>query len=234
MGAFAIAGVVALGRPSALPVQQAAAAQMAAAPQAPGLTLDQLAFRIALLERRADAAPADGGTLGAALGLVALQDARRRFDAGQPFVIEIAALRRFSPALAESAALDLAERHAAQGIETVEAIRRHFTRLRPMLERQATPPGGVGAWLGRGWQSMLETLALADAQPPAGAEALRLVDEALAAGDLGAAQDAAGRLHGEAARMLDSWLPALRARLATERAFDALQSEGWRRMVVAQ
>ncbi len=229
--AFAIAGIVAFGAPSTLPVQQATAAQIVAPPQAPGFTLDQLAFRLTLLERRADAAPADGGVVGAAIGLVVLQDARRRLDAGQPFATELAALRRFAPTLAESDALDIAERHAAQGIETTEAIRRHFARLRPMLERQAAPPGGVGAWLGRGWRSVLETLALADARPPGGVEALRLVDEALAVGDLGAAQDAADRLQGEAARMLHSWLPVVRARLSAERAFDALKAESWRRMV---
>jgi hypothetical protein len=229
-GALALAGIFVFGRPSTSLVVPATAAQMAAAPQAAGIALDQLAFRLALLERRAEAAPPDGGMVSAALGLVALQEARRRLDAGQPFAAEIAALRRFQPALAGSDALDTAERHAAQGIETMEAIRRHFARLRPMLERQAAPPGGVGAWLGRGWQAVLETLALTDARPPVGAEALRAVDEALAAGDLGTAQAASERLQGEAAHMLDSWLPALRARLATERAFDTLQMESWRRM----
>ena len=54
---------------------------------------------------------------------------------------------------------------------------------------------------------------------------------ALAAGDLGAAYEAARTLHSKVVRMLDIRLPALGARLATERAFDALQAESWQPMV---
>ena len=69
------------------------------------------------------------------------------------------------------------------------------------------------------------------AAPPDAAEAFRLVDQALAAGDLGAAYEAARTLHSKVVRMLDIRLPALGARLATERAFDALQAESWQPMV---
>ncbi|MBJ7252173.1 MAG: hypothetical protein JHC89_12435 [Acetobacteraceae bacterium] len=69
------------------------------------------------------------------------------------------------------------------------------------------------------------------AAPPYAAEGFRLVDQALAAGDLGAAYEAARRLHSKAVRMLDIWLPALGARLSTERAFDALQAERWHQIV---
>lgn len=69
------------------------------------------------------------------------------------------------------------------------------------------------------------------AAPPDAAEAFRLLDHALAAGGLGAVYEAARRLHSKVVRMLDVWLPALGARLATERAFDALQAESWHQMV---
>lgn len=227
-GAFVMFASRDTGAPS-VATHAASAAPAVVPPAASTAALDQLAFRIAMLERQAVAASPDRDLLGSVLALIAVQEMRRRLQAGQPFVAEISALRRVAPPL-DGDALSVVERHAAQGLETAATLRRQFARMRPMLERQAATTGSATGWFGRAWHGVLVTLSIADAPVPDGVQALHRIDAALAADDLDMALAAAQRLDGEAARMLRAWLSALGARLETERALDALQMAAWQRV----
>lgn len=222
-----VVAVMLLGA-AALALQGYARSPHAAAPPAQVAAVDQLGFRIALLERRLDTAPPDGGQLGATIVLLALQEMRRKLDAGQPFAVEAAAFRRVAPGLAREDVFARAERHAERGVPTVPALRREFAQLRPMVERQISAAGGIAGRVARGWQDVLLTLSLADPQPPSAAQALLQLDEALVAGDARAALAAGQHMAGEGAALVDPWLTALRARVEAERDFDTLQTAGWR------
>lgn len=215
--------------PEPAAVIPAAAIPAASAPAS--AAVDQLAFRVALLERRAVAPAAAAAPVDGALSLLALHDLRRRLDAGEVFDQEAAALRRFAPAMADLPAFLALEALAPRGVETTAALAQQFAQLRPMLDRHLQPASGVVDRIWRGWQWTLVTLAVSDPMPEPAAIALRRVEEALARADARAALEAAATLDGEPGTILRPWLTALRARVAADGAAEALRHAAWQRVL---
>jgi hypothetical protein len=188
--------------------------------------LDALAFRLALLERRA--APAASAPLAPGarelLTLLALQELAERVERGLPFEGVLPAVDATPAAALQTLAL-----HAPRGVPTQRRLEADFARLRPLIESQAAPAGttGLGRTLGR-LQGLAAELNLMEPPP---ADATRLAIAAMAAAlseaRLGAVLAEAARLDAAARQMADAWLTALRARDDVLSSIEILRRSTW-------
>lgn len=221
VGAGIALGATFLRSPERPPGAEAAAPGRLAAAE-----LDGLAFRVALLERRATppmSTPAAPG-LRELLTLLALQELAERVERGLPFDTVLAEIDG-----APDSALQTLALHASRGVATQRRLEADFERLRPLIESQAVPPGtsGFGRVLGR-LHGLAADLHLTE-PPPADATKLAVaaMAAALAEGRLGAAAAEAAALDPAARQMAGAWLTALRARADVLSAIDTLRRSTW-------
>ncbi len=185
----------------------------------PGLVaaeaLDTLAFRIALLERRAGAeawVPPEAGARGF-LTLLALQEVAERVERGLPFDSLLPVLQATAPPAIVSSLQTLAL-HAPRGVATLRQLEADFARLRPMLESHAAQADvpGIQRVLGL-VQGIAADLHLVERRPAnAMALAVARIGVALSEERLGSVLAEAAALDGTAQQMAGGWLMAVRAR----------------------
>jgi hypothetical protein len=225
LAALAAAAVLAF-RPSHPPF--AAEPLTPAAAASPREAIDALAFRLALLEGRANAPALREATTREVLALLALQEVSERAERGLPFDAVMPSLAAIV-AGDGVAALQTLGLHAARGVATARGLEAEFARLRPLLESQSVAPDTSG--MARALtvlQGLAADLHILD-RPPAAAVPLALsrMAEALALGRLDGVLAEAEVLQGTARQVAGGWLSAVRARGEVLAAVEQLRRSLW-------
>ncbi len=200
--------------------------------------VQQLAFRLALIEARLRDSPAStlaaGGPAaeGSVPALLALFEVRDRLARGGSFAAPLAVLRRTAPA-GVGRDLDALLVHAATGVATQETLRIEFNRLLPVLDDLAAQEDGrIIGRMQRGVTDILAGMGLLDPSlPPPTRRALDTMTDALARGDVAKAVDAATALPADHQTIIASWLTTARARVDVEHSVEALSARAWHAML---
>lgn len=211
---------------------EAAGAEQTPAPQE---RLDQLDERIAQLSEelgsvrgtveqlRGQRADQLAQTRAAAMA-VALANMRQALARGEPFNLELDALRRLSQ---DSIEVEVLAAQAEEGVPTPQAIRENFPEYaRRALEASEASGGDISIidQIVDSARSVVNVRPLGEIEGDGPGATIARIENRLKAGDLAGAVEQTDALSGEAAVQLLPWVEQVKTRIAADREMDALET----------